>query len=60
VAINWRLLGWTLDCGGGRPGVCDRCIEVACLALYHPLIPSDGGVQVPQLGAERLNLSLSG
>jgi hypothetical protein len=32
---------------------------VASLALYHPLVPLDGGVRVPQLGAERFDLSLS-
>jgi hypothetical protein len=45
VAVNWRLLG---------------CVEVAGLALYHPLVPSDGGVRVSHLGKERLDLSLSG
>jgi hypothetical protein len=39
VAVNWRLLGGTLDHGGGRPGVCVGCIEVTGLALYHPLVP---------------------
>jgi hypothetical protein len=28
------------------------------MALYHPLVPLDGGVRVPQLGVERLDLSL--
>jgi hypothetical protein len=60
VTVNWRLLGCTLDHGGGRPGVRVRCVEVTGLALCHPLVPSDGGVQVSQLGAERLDLSLSG
>jgi hypothetical protein len=44
VAVNWRLLGGTLDCGGGRLGVCVRSVEVTGLALYHPLVPSYGGV----------------
>jgi hypothetical protein len=29
------------------------------MALYYPLVPLDGGVRVPQLGVERLDLSLS-
>jgi hypothetical protein len=49
-----------MDCGGGRLGVCVGCVEVAALTLYHPLVPSDGGIRVPQLGAERLDLALSG
>jgi hypothetical protein len=60
VVVHWRLLVGTLDCGGGRPGVCVGSIEVAGLTLYHPLVPSDGGVRVPQLGVERLDLMLSG
>jgi hypothetical protein len=60
VAVHGRLLVRTLDCGGGRPGVCVRCVEVASLTLYHPLVSSGGGVRVPQLGAERLDLALSG
>jgi hypothetical protein len=40
------------------PFVCVRYVEVAGLTLYHPLVLSDGGVRVPQLGAERLDLSL--
>jgi hypothetical protein len=48
-----------LDRGGGRPRVYVRCVEVTGPTLYHPLVPSDGGIRVPQLGAERLDLSLS-
>jgi hypothetical protein len=29
------------------------------MSLYHPLVPSDGGIRVRQLGAERLDISLS-
>jgi hypothetical protein len=43
VTVHWSLLG----------------VEVAGLTLYHSLVPSDGGVWVPQLGAKRLDLSLS-
>jgi hypothetical protein len=60
VAFHGRLLIWTLDYGGGRPGVYVGCVEVTSLILYHPLVLSDGGVRVPQLGAERLDLSLCG
>jgi hypothetical protein len=49
-----------VDHGSGRLGVHVRCIEVASLTLYHPMVPSDGGIRVPQLGAERLDLSLNG
>jgi hypothetical protein len=59
VATHWRLLILTLDCGGGRPGVLVKCIDVASLTLYHPQVPSDGGVRVLKLGAERLDLLLS-
>jgi hypothetical protein len=48
VIVHGRLLIRTLDCGGGGLGVCVGCIEVAGLTIYHPLIPSDGGVSVPQ------------
>jgi hypothetical protein len=48
-----------MDHEGGRPSVCVRCVEEPSLALYHPLAPSDGGIRVLQLGAERLYLSLS-
>jgi hypothetical protein len=48
-----------MDHGGGRPGVRVRRIEVAGLTICHPLVPSDGGIQVPQLCVERLDLSLS-
>jgi hypothetical protein len=34
-------------------------IEVIALTLYHPLVPSDGGIQVPQLDEERLDLLMS-
>jgi hypothetical protein len=59
VTVHGRLLVQTLDCEGGRPGVHVRCIEVTGLAMYHPLVPSDDGVIVPQSDAERLDLSLS-
>jgi hypothetical protein len=37
VDVHWRLLSWTLDHGGGRPGVHVECEEVTVLTLYHPL-----------------------
>jgi hypothetical protein len=46
VAAHWRLLIQTLDCEGGQPGVYVGCVEVICLTLYYPLVPSDGGVRV--------------
>jgi hypothetical protein len=48
VTIHRRLLLQTLDCGGGGLGVHVGCIEVAGLTIYHPLVPSDGGVGVLQ------------
>jgi hypothetical protein len=59
VTVHCGLLIQTLDCGGGRPGVHVRCIEIASLTRYHYLVPPDGGVRVPQLGVDRLDLSLS-
>ena len=60
MAAHCRLLARTLDRGGGRPSVCVRCVEVAGLTLYHPHVPSDGGVCVSQLSVKSLNLVLSG
>jgi hypothetical protein len=60
VTVHCGLLAETLDRGGGRPGVCVGCIEVTGLTIYHPHVASDGGVGVPQLDAESLNLTLSG
>jgi hypothetical protein len=34
-------------------------VEVAGLAIYHPLVPLEGGVSVPQPDVERLDLSPS-
>jgi hypothetical protein len=34
-------------------------VKVAGLTLYHPLVPSDSGVSVPEPDAERMDLSLS-
>jgi hypothetical protein len=59
VTVHGRLLAWTLDCGGGGPGVCVGCVEATGLTIYHPLVPSDGGVSVLQPDMERLDLSLS-
>jgi hypothetical protein len=53
-----QLLVRALDYGGGGPDVRVGCIEVAGQTLYHPLVASDGGVGVLQLGAERLDVSL--
>jgi hypothetical protein len=50
VVVNWR---WQTRCP------CQMRVEVTDMALYHPLVPSDGGIRVPQLGMERLNLSLT-
>jgi hypothetical protein len=59
VAAHWRLLIQTLDYEGGRQRVRVRCIEVTGLILYHPMVPSDDGVRVPQWVVERLDLSLN-
>jgi hypothetical protein len=58
VTVHDRLLVRALDYGGGRPGVHVRCVEVTGLNLYHPLVPSDGGVSVLQPSVERLDHSL--
>jgi hypothetical protein len=58
VTVHGRLLVGALDCRGGGLGVHVKCVEVASLILYHPLVPSDGGVVVLQSGPERLDLSL--
>jgi hypothetical protein len=60
VAAHCRLLAQTLNSGGGCPGVCVGRIEVTGLTLYHPHVASDGGVCVPQLDVESLDLMLSG
>jgi hypothetical protein len=60
VAAHCGLLARTLDQGGGCPGVCVRCVEVAGLTLYHPHVTSDGGVRFSQLSVKSLNLVLSG
>jgi hypothetical protein len=58
VSVHERLLVSNLDCGGDRPGVHVRYIEIAGLTLYHPLVPSDSGFGALQLGVERLDPSL--
>jgi hypothetical protein len=40
--------------------MCVGRIEVTGLTIYHPHVASDGGVGVPQLDAESLNLVLRG
>jgi hypothetical protein len=60
VAAHCGLLARTLDRGGGCPGVCAGRVEVTGLTIYHPPVPSVGGVYIPQLSANSFNLVLSG
>jgi hypothetical protein len=60
VAAHCELLAWTLDRGGGCPGVCVGRVDVTGLTLHHPHVASDGGVHVSQLSAKSLDLVLSG
>jgi hypothetical protein len=54
------LLAQTLHQGGGCPSVHVRHVEVTGLTLYHPPVPSNGGICVSQLSAKSLDLVLSG
>jgi hypothetical protein len=58
VATHWWLFIRTLSCRGGRLDVHARCVDIIGLILYHPLVPSDGRIPVPEQVVERQDLQM--